>query len=205
MRPLFASMRTTLRPTDDEHRVTTLELLFDLVFVYTITNVTDLMEHEISANTVLEGLITLAVVWFGWCAYTWLGNQAQADEGLLRVAMVVAMGGMFFVAISIPYAFTADGNAAVVLTIAYAVVRLTHLGVYLIAAGDDTQLRSVILSMLGVSTVMLVLLTTGAVVGARRSGGGGSRQWRATRSASTSCDPHDGGSTVRRTSPSASG
>ena len=165
MRPLFASMRTHLRPTDDEHRVTTLELLFDLVFVYAITNITDLMEHEISANTVLEGLITLAVVWFGWCAYTWLGNQAQADEGLLRVAMVVAMGGMFFVAISIPYAFTADGNAAVVLTIAYAVVRLTHLGVYLIAAGDDTQLRSVILGMLGVATVMLVLLTTGAVVG----------------------------------------
>ena len=68
-------------------------------------------------TTVLEGVVTLAVVWFGWCAYTWLGNQAQADEGLLRVAMVVAMGGMFFVAISIPYAFEHDGNAAVVLAV----------------------------------------------------------------------------------------
>ena len=68
-----------------------------------------------AVETVLEGLIALAVVWFGWCAYTWLGNQAQADEGLLRVAMVVAMGGMFFVAISIPHAFEADGNAAIVL------------------------------------------------------------------------------------------
>ena len=105
-------LRAHLRPTDDDHRVTTLELLFDLVFVYAITNVTALMEHDIGAETVLEGLITLAVVWFGWCAYTWLGNQAQADEGLLRVAMVVAMAGMFFVAISIPYAFEDDGNAA---------------------------------------------------------------------------------------------
>jgi hypothetical protein len=94
-------LRRHLRPTDDEHRVTTLELLFDLVFVYAVTNVTGLMEHEIGGTTVLEGLIVLAVVWFGWCSYTWLGNQAQADEGLLRVAMVVAMGGMFFVAISI--------------------------------------------------------------------------------------------------------
>ena len=158
-------LRAHLRPTDDDHRVTTLELLFDLVFVYAITNVTTLMEHDIGAETVLEGLITLAVVWFGWCAYTWLGNQAQADEGLLRVAMVVAMAGMFFVAISIPHAFEDEGNAALVLAIAYAVVRVTHLGVYLIAAGDDTQLRSVILGMLGVATIMLVLLFTGAVIG----------------------------------------
>jgi low temperature requirement protein LtrA len=168
----LGALRAHLRSTDDNHRVTSLELLFDLVFVYAITNVTGLMEHDIGGETVLEGLIILAVVWFGWCAYTWLGNQAQADEGLLRVAMVVAMGGMFFVAISIPHAFESDGNAAVVLAVAYAVVRLTHLGVYLIAAGDDTELRSVIIGMLGVATVMLVLLFAGAVIG-----GSGQRWW----------------------------
>ncbi len=172
MASLLGSLRAHLRSTDDDHRVTSLELLFDLVFVYAITNVTGLMEHDIGGETVLEGLIILAVVWFGWCAYTWLGNQAQADEGLLRVAMVVAMGGMFFVAISIPHAFGDDGNAAVVLAVAYTVVRLTHLGVYLIAAGDDTELRSVILGMLGVTTVMLVLLFAGAVIG-----GAGQRWW----------------------------
>jgi low temperature requirement protein LtrA len=169
---LLGSLRAHLRSTDDNHRVTSLELLFDLVFVYAITNVTGLMEHDIGGETVLEGLIILAVVWFGWCAYAWLGNQAQADEGLLRVAMVVAMGGMFFVAISIPHAFGDDGNAAVVLAVAYTVVRLTHLGVYLIAAGDDTELRSVILGMLGVTTVMLVLLFAGALIG-----GAGQRWW----------------------------
>jgi low temperature requirement protein LtrA len=162
---LLDSMRAHLRPTDDQHRVTTLELLFDLVFVYAITNVTGLMEHDIGGRVVLEGVTVLAVVWFGWCAYTWLGNHAQADEGLLRVAMVVAMGAMFFVAISIPYAFEDEGNAAIVLAAAYAVVRFTHLGVYLIAAGDDTQLRSAILSMLGVAVVVLVLLFVGATVG----------------------------------------
>ena len=172
MASLLDSLRAHLRSTDDNHRVTSLELLFDLVFVYAITNVTGLMEHDIGGATVLEGVIILAVVWFGWCAYTWLGNQAQADEGLLRVAMVVAMGGMFFVAISIPHAFEDDGNAAVVLAAAYAVVRLTHLGVYLIAAGDDAELRSVILGMLGVAMVMLVLLFTGAVIG-----GTGQRWW----------------------------
>jgi low temperature requirement protein LtrA len=165
MASLLGSLRAHLRPTDDSHRVTALELLFDLVFVYAITNVTGLMEDDIGGRTVVEGLTTLAIVWFGWCAYTWLGNQAQADEGLVRVAMVVAMGGMFFVAISIPHAFADEGNAAIVLAVAYAVVRFTHLGVYLVAAGDDAQLRSVILGMLGVATVMLALLFAGSATG----------------------------------------
>ena len=123
------------------------------------------MEHEIGAKTVLEGLIILAVVWFGWCWVRVGWERSPGGRRPVRVAMVVAMGGMFFVAISIPHAFEDDGNAAVVLVAAYTVVRLTHLGVYLIAAGSDTQLRSVILGMLGVALVMLVLLFTGAVTG----------------------------------------
>ncbi len=78
-------VRGHLQPTDDDHRVTRLELLFDLIFVYAITNVTHLMEDHVGGEAVLEGIVTLAIVWFGWCAYTWLGNQAKADEGLLRV------------------------------------------------------------------------------------------------------------------------
>ena len=160
-------LRSHLHPTDDAHRVTNLELLFDLVFVYCITNVTALMEHHVGGRSVLEGLITMSVVWFGWCSYAWLGNQAKADEGLLRVGMIVALTGMFFVAISIPHAFDEHGNAALVLVAAYSVVRLVHNGVYLIAAGDDTALRSVLVSMLGVILAALALLWIGALVGGR--------------------------------------
>lgn len=164
-------LRTHVHATGDDHRVTPLELLFDLVFVYAITNVTGLMEHDIGGRTVLQGMITLAVVWFGWCSYTWLGNQARADEGLLRVAMVIALTGMFFVAVSIPYAFSGDGNAAVVLVVAYAVVRLTHIGVYLVAAGDDRDLRSVISSMGVIVSAVLAVLLAGALIG------GEAQQW----------------------------
>lgn len=168
---LLASVRGGLGETGEGHRVTSLELLFDLVFVFAITNVTGLMEPEPGATTVLEGVITLLVVWFGWCAYTWLGNQAKADEGLVRVGLIVAMAGMFFVAISIPHAFDPDGNAALVLLVGYAVVRLTHLGVYLVAAGDDRRLRGVVLAMLGVCAVMLASLAIGVAVGA------GAQKW----------------------------
>ena len=163
----LAALRAHLHSTDDTHHVTTLELLFDLVFVYCVTNVTGLMEHHVGGRSVLEGLITMSVIWFGWCSYAWLGNQARADEGLLRVAMIVAMGGMFFVAISIPHAFDRHGNAGVVLVAAYSVVRLVHIVVYLIAAGSDPNMRSVLTGMFGVILAALALLWVGALVGGR--------------------------------------
>jgi low temperature requirement protein LtrA len=158
-------LRAHLHGTDDTHHVTNLELLFDLVFVYCITNVTSLMEHHVGGRSVLEGLITLSVVWFGWCSYAWLGNQAKADEGLLRVTMIIAMAGMFFVAVSIPHAFDDHGNAALVLVAAYSVVRIVHNAVYLIAAGSDPNMRSVLTGMLGVILAALALLWVGALVG----------------------------------------
>ena len=162
LRALFTSIRAQLYPTSEGHRVTAIELLYDLVFVYAITNVTGLVEHRPGGRSLLEAVIVLCIVWFGWCAYAWLGNQAKADEGLLRVAMVVAMAGMFFVAISVPYAFDDDSNAAMVLVVAYLVVRAVHVAVYLIAAGDDRRLRSALFGMMGVLAVMVGPLLIGA-------------------------------------------
>ncbi len=165
-RGVLAALRAGLGATDDEHRATSLELLFDLVFVFAITQVTGLMEHnDLTGTTVVEAVITLLVVWFGWCAYTWLGNQARADGGVVRIGLIVAMAGMFFVAVSIPHSFDAEGSAAVVLVVAYAVVRLTHIGVYLVAAGDDRALRSVVLAMAAVCAVLLGLLGIGVAAG----------------------------------------
>jgi low temperature requirement protein LtrA len=166
MAAIFDRARARFRPTGEDHRVTPLELLFDLVFVYAITNVTALVEHDLTRVGVLDGLVTLAVVWFGWCSYTWLGNQTRADEGLARLAVILAMAAMFFVAISIPHAFEDGGNAATVLTVAYAVVRFTHLFTYLLAAGDDGALRSVVLAMMGVAGSTIALMAVGAGVDA---------------------------------------
>ncbi len=73
--------------TGESHRVTTLELLFDLVFVYAITAISGSIAARLSLLGVAQGLVLMALVWFGWAAYAWLGNQARADEGPLRVSM----------------------------------------------------------------------------------------------------------------------
>jgi low temperature requirement protein LtrA len=94
-----------LRPTSEDHRATPFELFFDLVYVFAMTQVTGYMAAEHSAQGVLQGLLLLALLWWTWGGYAWLGNQARADEGLLRAGMVVAMAALFVVALTIPEAW----------------------------------------------------------------------------------------------------
>jgi len=142
-----ASLRTALtrvRPTDASHRVTTLELLFDLVFVFAFTQVTQLMAESPTPAGALRGLVLLALLWWAWCSYAWLGNQAHADEGVVRLTVIGAMAAMFIVALAIPESFEDRPGglfAPFVLAACYAVVRLVHLACYLVAAGGDAALR----------------------------------------------------------------
>jgi low temperature requirement protein LtrA len=139
------ALQRHVHATDDSHRVTSLELFFDLVFVYGLTQVTALMAAgDQTWHKALEGLLVLALLWFAWSSYAWLGNQAKADEGVLRLALVVAMICVFLVALAIPNAFDEQQrslDAGLLLALSLIVARAVHLGVYLIAAGDDRGLR----------------------------------------------------------------
>lgn len=157
-----------VRSTDSGHRVTTLELLFDLVFVFAFTQVTQLMSDNPTAAGALRGLVILALLWFAWCSYAWLGNQAQADEGLVRLTIVVAMAAMFVVALSIPESFEDFPGglfAPFVFAACYAIVRLVHLACYLVAAGDDAELRRQLFR-----TAVPVVAATGLLVAGGAAG-----------------------------------
>jgi low temperature requirement protein LtrA len=159
-----------LHPTDDSHRVTTLELLFDLVFVYALTQITTTVAHDLTLTGLAHGLVLMMLVWFGWTAYGWLGNQARADEGALRTAMIFAMVGYFLVALAVPEAFhdrPGGVSGPLVFVLAYAVVRLAHLGVYRLAAGDDIGLMRTLRRAFYSVLPSLVLLTVGALVAER--------------------------------------
>jgi low temperature requirement protein LtrA len=160
--------RAHIVPTGEQHAVTTLELFFDLVFVFAFTQVTAFMADDLGVRGVLRGLVLFALLWFVWCSYTWLGNQARADEGVVRLAMIVAMGATFLVALAIPEAWGDEGggiSAPVVLAVALAIVRIVHLGVYAVAALGDAGLRTqLVRTAIPVGTAV-TLLVVGAVVG----------------------------------------
>ena len=105
-------------------RVTPLELFFDLVFVFAITQVTTLMSEDPTWRGLGQGLLVLATLWWAWGAYAWLTSGAWVDEGSARLLMLVSMAAMLVAALAVPTAFGEDG---VLFGCAYFLVRFTHI------------------------------------------------------------------------------
>src|SRR5437588_3615629 len=114
-------------PVEEERRVTSLELFFDLVFVYAVTQVTGYVSADATWMRLLEGLAILAVLWFAWSGYAWLGNTVNAEEGFVRVMLFGAMGAMLIASLAVPHAFGSDG---LTFGLAYFAVRFFHIGTY---------------------------------------------------------------------------
>ena len=102
---MSTTVRHSVRPATEDASVTPLELFFDLVFVYALTQVTSLMADHPSGEGVLHGMIVLALFWWCWVAYSWLGNTVQADEGLTRATFFLVMAVMFVASLVIPESF----------------------------------------------------------------------------------------------------
>jgi low temperature requirement protein LtrA len=161
--------RARVETTGDRAAVTPLELFFDLVFVFAITQITDLMAEDPTVGNVFRGVLVIGVLWWTWVGYSWLGNIARADEGIIRLAMFVAMGGVFIIAITIPEAFD-DGpgglHGPTVFAIAYFAIRLVHLFMFWIVSREDRVLRGQVLRwvpsvVLGTALLLIAAQTSG--------------------------------------------
>jgi low temperature requirement protein LtrA len=154
---------------EQEKRVTSLELFFDLVFVFAITQVSGYVSAAPTWTRLVEGLAILAVLWFAWSGYAWLGNTADADEGHMRLLLFGAMGAMLITSLAVPHAF---GSDALIFGIAYFAVRAMHIAIYTYVArtGDDEELGPIV-GRLG--TTMLpaaaLLVLAGALDGPART------------------------------------
>jgi low temperature requirement protein LtrA len=147
-------------------QVTPLELFFDLVLVFAITQVTGFISAHPSWLRLIEGLAILAALWWAWVSYAWLSNSAGSDEGAARVVLLVAMGALLITSLAVPHAFGAD---ALAFGIAYLGVRLLHLGSYLVVARDNPELHGVILRLaVTVIPASLLLVAAGVVDGVPR-------------------------------------
>ena len=120
--------------------VTFVELFFDLVFVFAITQVTGFLADNATWDGLLRGLFILAALWWTWAAYAWLTNTLNPEEGAVRIAMFGSMAAMLVVALATPRAFGVDG---VTFGVAYFAVRMLHLVLYAIAGRGDPERRLV--------------------------------------------------------------
>jgi low temperature requirement protein LtrA len=142
----------------DRETVKPLELFFDLVFVLAFTQCTALMAAQPNWAGIGRGMLTLAVVWWAWVSYAWLTSLVEPEEGSVRLVMLAAMASLLIVALCVPEAF---GDRALGFAVAYSIVRLGHIALYVLVSRDDPLLRRSVLG-LAASTAFVLGLLVGA-------------------------------------------
>ena len=108
-------------------RVSTLELFFDLVFVFAITQLTGILSHDVSVTDGFRVLLIFGVLWWMYGGYVWLSNARPPARTPERLLMLTGMAGFLVMGLSIPHAFGRDGVA---LGLGYLVVVVIHAWLY---------------------------------------------------------------------------
>ena len=152
-----------MRQDLEEARVTPLELFFDLVFVFALTQVTAFMADELNWLGILRGVLVLMLLWWAWTAYAWLANVSSPEERPIKLAILAGMAALFVLALCIPEAFDdlpGGLSGPVVLAVCYLLFRAMHLVMFLIISREDAGFRRQVLrfalSVVASSVLLLV-------------------------------------------------
>jgi low temperature requirement protein LtrA len=129
-------------------RVSTVELFFDLVFVFTITQLTAVLAARTTPTGLGQVLLILGVTWWMYGGYAWLTNAVAPVNTLRRGLLVVGMAGFLLMAIAVPTAFAGNGWA---FGVGYFVVNAVHTGLFRISGGPGAAR-----AILGIGSMNLV-------------------------------------------------
>ena len=97
------------RDAGEEQRATTLELFYDLVFVFAVTQVSHLLLDDLSWKGAGEAALVLLVVWWAWNYTTWVTNELDPDSPVVRLLLIGIMLATLLMAVAIPDAFGSKG------------------------------------------------------------------------------------------------
>jgi low temperature requirement protein LtrA len=142
-------------PAPAKSRVTTLELFFDLVFVFTITQLSTVLAADLGWAAAGHVALMLAIVWYMYGGYAWLTNAVATDRRLHRALLLAGMCGYFVLALAVPRAFEATGLA---FGLGYAVVVAVHLWLFAHGAPGSAAQAILRLAPSNVAGAALVLL-----------------------------------------------
>jgi low temperature requirement protein LtrA len=140
--------------------VTFVELFFDLVFVYAVTQVTVLTVEDLTLAGVARSVLVFWLIWWAWTQFTWTLNPADTTRTVVRVLTLLATAVAFVMAASVTRAF---GSEVWWFVVPYLVVRLIGLAMQVrIDLERQDEHRSAIWSWVGISLLGLGLVLVGA-------------------------------------------
>jgi len=143
-------------------RVTTLELFFDLVFVFTITQLTAVLYHAPTLRSLAQVVLMLGVIWWMYGGYAWMTNAVSAHTAIRRLLLLGGMGGYFVLALSIPRAFSSSGLA---FGLAYLVVVGVHSTLF--ARASSANVVKAILRLTPFNLASALVVVAGGAIGGR--------------------------------------
>ena len=123
-----------------------------------LTQCTALMSHEPSWEGIAKGLLVLGVLWWAWVGYAWLTSVVDPEDDAVRLTIFVAMAALLVAGLCVPEAF---GDAGLIFALAYAVVRIAQIALFMLASRDEPNLRASVIG-LAVSTAIASGLLVGA-------------------------------------------
>jgi low temperature requirement protein LtrA len=138
------------------------ELFFDLVFVFAVTQLTAQTAHDLTPEGVLRAILVGWLIWWAWTQFTWTLNPADTTHDRVRFLTLAATAAAFVMAASVPRAFT---DEALWFALPYLVVRLLGLGLQVLVETEREGADHVaVYRWATASLVGLALVLVGALV-----------------------------------------
>ena len=147
-------------PTERSVRVSTLELFFDLVFVFTITQLTGVLVGGKDAAALAQVVVMLLLIWWMYDGYAWLTNAIATDRFRFRLLLIGGMGGFLVIALAVPHAYDGDGLA---FGLGYLVVVVLHAAMFV--RGTSVSEARAILRIAPFNLVAAALVIVGGALG----------------------------------------
>ena len=142
--------------------VTFVELFFDLVFVFAVTQLTAVTAHDLTPGGILRSILLGWLIWWAWTQFTWTLNPADTTHPTVRVVTLAATAVALVMSASVQHAF---GDDALWFALPYVVVRVLGMGLQIqvelerVGESHGGVIRWVSFSVIG---LILVLVGAGA-------------------------------------------
>jgi low temperature requirement protein LtrA len=143
----------------DEDRTGFVELFFDLIYVFAVTQVTTLLASDLTVAGFARAYLMLALVWWAWSLFTWSVSGVGIESPFSKVALLAGAVSALFAAQALPEVFVDAGGW---FAGAYLAVRVTWLVMYVAGTRENPALRRSLLVFAPLSMITPVVIVAGA-------------------------------------------
>jgi low temperature requirement protein LtrA len=121
-----------------DHRVTPMELFFDLVYVFAITQLSHLLLEHLDVRGVLQTGLLLVAIWWAWIYTTWTTNWLDPNRRPVRLMLIGVMAASLIVSAVLPEAF---GERGAIFAVAYVAMQVGRTLFVVYCTRDHPDLR----------------------------------------------------------------